>query len=84
MRRRRKERDQRWVQLGRMQVRTFVVVRAFATEVVEADCIQVEVNTVPAFVVAFMRAFGFWVVPADLLSCTGASLFDVDIAVVVI
>ena len=65
MRLRRKERDQRWVQLGRMQVRTFVVVRAFATEVVEADCIQVEVNTVPAFVVAFMRAFGFWVVPAD-------------------
>jgi hypothetical protein len=67
MRRCRKERDQRRVQLGRMQMRTFVVVRAFATEVVEADCIQVEVNTVPAFVVAVMRAFGFWVVPADLV-----------------
>jgi len=67
MRRRRKESDQRRVQLGRMQVRTFVVVCAFATEVVEAGCIQVEVNTVPAFVVAFMRAFGFWVVPADLV-----------------
>ena len=65
MRRCRKERDQRRVQLGRMQVRTFVVVRAFATEGVEADCIQVEVNTIPAFVAAFMRAFGFWVVPAD-------------------
>ena len=67
MRRCRKERDQRRVQLGRMQVRTFVVVCAFATEVVEADCIQVEVHTVPAFVVALMRAFGFWVVPADFV-----------------
>jgi hypothetical protein len=48
-------------------VRAFVVVRAFATEVVKADRIQVVVNTVPAFVVAFVRAIGFWVVPADLV-----------------
>lgn len=64
---RRKERNQRQVQLSRVQVRTFLVVCAFAAEVVKADCIQVEVDTVPAFVVAFMRALGSRVVPADFV-----------------
>lgn len=48
-------------------MRTFVVVLAFVIDVVKADCIQVEVNIVPAFVVAFMCAYGFWVVPADFV-----------------
>jgi hypothetical protein len=41
-RRYRKKRNECRVQLSRVQVRAFVVVRAFATEVVEADLIQTQ------------------------------------------